>query len=146
MFNIIERAKRRIKKLCEYHNRKADKYERLAKHYAEKARQHRTASNAFMSGATTMELETLDVSDCDWSPWIDKDLIVINENLAQRIKDATARNDAAADKAIARTGDVKMSDAFAVGRIVIDPRIPAFRKVDFARAYHDLEKRNARRT
>lgn len=129
MFNIIERAKRRIKKLCEYHNRKADKYDRLAKHYAEKARQHRTAARSYMDAATTMEIETLDVSDCDWDRVIDNDL-------AERIAAAMARNDEAADKAIARTGDMKMSEAFAFagGVVHYDGQV--------ARAVHDLEKRN----
>lgn len=65
MFNILARTKRRIKKLCEYHTRKADRFEKLAAYYTEKARQHRTASKAYMDAATTLEIETLDVSDCE---------------------------------------------------------------------------------
>lgn len=94
MFNIIERAKRRIKKLCEYHNRKADRYDALAKRYAEKSRQHRTAANAYMSGATTLEIETLDVSDCVTAATMGMTL----EDLGNGIAAATKRNDEHADK------------------------------------------------
>ena len=86
MFNILARTKRRIKKLCEYHTRKANRFEKLAAYYAEKSRQHRTASKAYMDAATTLEIETLDVSDCDWER-------VLSGDLSERIAAATKRND-----------------------------------------------------
>lgn len=86
MFNILARTKRRIKKLCEYHTRKADRYEKLAAYYAEKSRQHRTASKAYVDAATTLEIETLDVSDCDWDR-------VLSGDLSERIAAATKRNE-----------------------------------------------------
>lgn len=78
MLNILARTKRRIKKLCEYHTRKADKYEALAAYYTEKSRQHRTASKAYIDAATTLEIETLDVSDCDVTMTFDRSGLTIN--------------------------------------------------------------------
>lgn len=104
MFNILARTRRRIKKLCEYHTRKADRFEKLAAYYTEKARQHRTASKAYMDAATTLEIETLDVSDCVTAAAMGMTL----EDLGNGIAAATKRN----DENIARTGDMKMSDAF----------------------------------
>lgn len=88
MFNILARTKRRIKKLCEYHTRKADRYEKLAAYYTEKARQHRTASKAYIDAATTLEIEMLDVSDCDFN-WNK----LLSVDLSERIAAATKRNE-----------------------------------------------------
>lgn len=88
MFNILARTKRRIKKLCEYHTRKVDRYEKLAAYYAEKSRQHRTASKAYIDAATTLEIETLDVSDCDFN-WNK----LLSGDLSERIAAATKRNE-----------------------------------------------------
>ncbi len=84
VFNIVNRAAKRIKKLCEYHNRKADRYEALARYYAVKAQQHRTAAKAYMSGASTIALETADLTVYEMK--------VNAADLTQRITTAHARN------------------------------------------------------
>lgn len=88
MFNILARTKRRIKKLCEYHTRKANRYEKLAAYYAEKSRQHRTASKAYIDAATTLEIETLDVSDCVTAAAMGMTLEALGNDIAA----ATKRN------------------------------------------------------
>ena len=131
MFNILARTKRRIKKLCEYHTRKADKYEALAKHYAEKSRQHRTASKAYMDAATTLEIETLDVSDCDWDR-------VLSGDLSERIAAATKRNDEHADKTGIPSPFVMKVDG---EDLLYMPFHPASNSSP-RQGPHDLEKRN----
>lgn len=108
-FNIVTRAAKKIKKLCAYHNGKADRYEALAKYYSVKAQQHRTAANAYMSGASTIALETADLT-------VFAGNIKVSD-LSERIEAAKTRNDDSADKSIARIGDMKMSDAFKMVRM-----------------------------